>query len=231
MNTDDTKPNLVFVELVHQSLRIDAARLDVTVATLDADDEPSRLPAIRGFFEHYRGQLLMHHSHEDSLFFPALAAKVGTDTIRLGQLTDQHQALDTALQAVGDGLAALAGNTTEFPAGRSVVSESLATMAELLDAHLTLEEDTVLPLYESQIPVAEHKQLETKARQAAPRAKTQFLIPWVVAHATPQQRKALFKSTPPFRLVNLVTGRRYRRIDRALLSRTVLNDNQQETLS
>jgi hemerythrin-like domain-containing protein len=231
MSCDGTKPSLVFVELVHRSLRIDAGRLRVTVAALDPDSEPSRLPAIRDFFDHYRCQLVMHHSHEDGLFFPALAARVGTHTIRLDQLTDEHQTLGTALQAVSDRLAALDENATEFSTGRRALSESLSTMAELLDAHLKLEEQTVLPLYQSHMPAAEHQQLETKARHAAPRSQAQFLIPWLVAHATPPQRKALFKSAPSLRLINLVTGRRYRRIDRALLSATALGDDQKETLS
>jgi hypothetical protein len=66
---------------------------------------------------------------------------------------------------------------------------------------------------ESEIPVADYKRLENQARQATPRAQAQFLIPWIVAHATPTQRKALFSSAPPLRLVNLVAQRRYRRLD------------------
>jgi hypothetical protein len=73
----------------------------------------------------------------------------------------------------------------------------------------------VLPLVESEIPVADYKGLENQARHATPRAQAQFLIPWIVAHATPIQRKALFRSAPPLRLVNLVTRRRYRRLDLA----------------
>jgi hypothetical protein len=70
-------------------------------------------------------------------------------------------------------------------------------MADLLAAHLSLEEQTVLPLLESDMPAADYKKLEAKARKATPRPQARFLIPWIIAHATADQRKALFRSAPP----------------------------------
>ncbi len=61
-------------------------------------------------------------------------------------------------------------------------------MAGLLTAHLTLEEQTALPLFESDMPAADYKKLEARARKATPRPQAQFLVPWVIAHATPDQR-------------------------------------------
>jgi hypothetical protein len=43
------------------------------------------------------------------------------------------------------------------------------------------------------------------------------MIPWLVAHATPDQRTALFRKAPPLRLANLLYRHRYRRIDQALV--------------
>lgn len=59
----------------------------------------------------------MHHRHEDELFFPALAARVGADKMHLGELASQHDALDAALQAVSDGLAAPGRQITALCAG------------------------------------------------------------------------------------------------------------------
>jgi hypothetical protein len=89
-------------------------------------------------------------------------------------------------------------------------------MTELLAAHLTLEERTALPLFESEMPVAEYKKLEARTRQATPRAQARFLIPWVIAHATPDQQKAVFRSAPPLRLFYLLNLRHYRRFDDVL---------------
>ena len=158
----------------------------------------------------------MHHSHEDELFFPALEARVGADRMHLGELDAQHDALDAALQAVSDGLAALADPAGDFATDRAGAASALSAMTELLAAHLTLEERTALPLFESEMPVAEYKKLEAKTRQATPRAQARFLIPWVIAHATPDQQKAVFRSAPPQRLFYLLNLRHYRRFDHVL---------------
>jgi hemerythrin-like domain-containing protein len=216
MTGNQSKPDLTFVTLIHQALRADAARLAATVTALDPSDRASRLPGIRAFFDQYRAQLATHHTHEDELFFPALKARVGADRMHLNALAGQHDALDAALHAARDGLAALAGPAGNFTADRARAAGALSAMAELLDAHLTLEEQTALPLTESEMPAAEYKKLETKARKATPRPQAQFMIPWVIAHATPDQQKALYRSAPPIRLLYRLNRRRYLHLDQAL---------------
>jgi hypothetical protein len=213
---DRSKPDLTFVNLIHQSLRDDAARLAATVTALDHSDRPGRLPGIRAFFDQYRGQLVMHHTHEDELFFPALEARVGAGRMHLSELDSQHEALDTAVHAVSDRLAILADPAGDFVADRAEAAGALSAMADLLDAHLTLEEGTALPLVESEMPAAEYKGLETRARKATPRPRAQFMIPWVIAHATADQQKALFRSAPPLRLFNWLNRRRYRHLEQVL---------------
>jgi hemerythrin-like domain-containing protein len=214
--SQESRPDLTFVNLIHQSLRIDAARLAATISALGPIDRPGRVRSIEAFFGQYRGQLAMHHSHEDELFFPALEARVGADRMHLGELAGQHDALDAVLQAVSDGLAVLADPAGDFSTDRAGAASALSAMTELLDAHLTLEERTALPLFESEMPVAEYKKLEARARKAIPRARARFLIPWVIAHATPDQQKAVFRSAPPLRLFYWLNLRYYRRFDDAL---------------
>ncbi len=214
MATDKTKPDLTFVNLTHQALRADGARLVVTIAALEPHDRGSRLSGVREFFDKYREQLVSHHTHEDRLFYPALAARVGEDRMHLDELVSQHHQLDGVLQAIGEGLADLAEPDADFSANRTKVVGDLSTMVEQLSAHLDFEERTALPLFVSDMPVAEYK---SKARKATPREQSGFLIPWIVEHASPDQLKALFRSAPPLRIVNLLNRRRYRRLDEALL--------------
>jgi hemerythrin-like domain-containing protein len=211
-----SKPDLTFVNLIHQSLRADAARLAAAVTALDPSGQASRLRGIQAFFDQYRAQLATHHTHEDELFFPALKARVGADRMHLDALAGQHEALDAALHAARDGLAALADPAGNFTADRARAAGALSAMAELLAAHLTLEEQTALPLTESDMPAAEYKKLETRARKATPRAQVQFMIPWLIAHATPDQQKALYRSAPPIRLLYWLNRRRYLHLDEAL---------------
>jgi hemerythrin HHE cation binding domain-containing protein len=217
VSPDRSKPDLIFVNLTHQALRVDGARLVVTVAALEPGDRGSRLPGVREFYDHYREQLVAHHTHEDTLFYPALAARVGDDRMHRDELVAQHHQLDGVLQAVGDGLADLADPDGDFSASGTRVAGDLSTMVEELNTHLDFEERTALPLFVSDMPVAEYKKLEAKARKATPRGQAGFLIPWIVAHASPDQRKALFRSAPPLRIVNRLNRRRYRHLDEALL--------------
>ena len=214
---DQPKPDLTVVNLIHQSLRADAARLAAAINELGPGDRRDRLPGVQAFFGHYRAQLAMHHSHEDELFFPALAARVGAGLMHLTELAGQHEALDAALHGVGEDVAALADPAADFAAARVQAASAVSAMAGLLAAHLSLEEQAVLPLLESDMPAADYKKLEAKARKATPRPQARFLIPWIIAHAAADQRKALFRSAPPLWLANRLHRRRYRRLDDALV--------------
>ena len=211
-----SRPDMTWVTVIHQALRADAERLDAAVAAVGPADRPGRVAGIAAFYGQYRDQLALHHRHEDELFFPALAARVGADAMHLGELTAQHEALDVALGEVSGRLAALADPAGDFAADRAGAATALAAMTGLLTAHLTLEEQHALPLYESQITVAEHKRLEARVRKDTPRALARFLIPWLITHASPDQRAALFRSTPPLRLLYWLNLRYYRSFDQAL---------------
>jgi iron-sulfur cluster repair protein YtfE (RIC family) len=214
--TGQQEPDFLFVMLIHQALRVDADRLVAATSTLQAGDT-QRLTGLRAFFDEYRGQLCLHHAHEDDLFFPALQGVVDESRAPIAELAAQHGTLDADLQAIGNGLRSLGTPSGDSAAEHADVVSNLIGMAKHLDAHLTMEEETVLPLMASAVPRATYKQLEAQARKLTPRRRAQFLIPWIVAHAIPDQRCALFKSAPPLRAAYLVNRRRYRLFDRALL--------------
>jgi iron-sulfur cluster repair protein YtfE (RIC family) len=210
------RPDMTFVTVIHQALRADAGRLAAAVAALGPGDRPGRVAGIAAFYGQYRDQLALHHRHEDELFFPGLAARVGADAMHLGQLTAQHEALDGALVAVSSQLAALADPAGDFAAGQAGAASALSAMTALLTAHLALEEQYALPLYETEMPAAENKRLEARARTDTPRAQARFQIPWLIAHASAGQRAALFRYAPPLRLLYRLNRRYYRRFDQAL---------------
>ena len=214
--TGQRKPDLLFVTLVHQALRVDADRMVAAVSALNAA-EVQRLANLRLFFDEYREQLCLHHAHEDDLFFPALQAAVDESQARIAELATQHGTLDSDLQAIEDGLATLGIPSGDFAAKHAHVVSNMIGMSKHLDTHLTMEEETVLPLFASAVPQASYKQLEAQARKLTPRRRARFLIPWIIGHATADQQRDLFRSAPPLRAAYLVNRRRYRRLDRALL--------------
>ena len=209
-------PNLIFLELIHQALRVDGARLVVTVAALEPGDRETRAPMVRTFYDKYRDQLVSHHTHEDRLFFPALAAHVGDSAMHRAELVSEHAQLDHVLERVAKGFAALVNPAREFSVERANVQEAMTAMMGELTSHLDLEEKTALPLVASKMPVAEYKELESKARKATPRGQFGFMVPWIVEHASQDQRHALFRSAPPLRIVYPLNRRRYERLASAL---------------
>jgi hemerythrin-like domain-containing protein len=216
MNAKRSTPDLLVVTLIHESLRTDATRLSASITALEPADRSQRLAGMRAFFEQYCDQLRLHHSHEDNLFFPALQAALGADMIPTSELAAQHETLDAELQATSEGLAGLADPAGDFEANRAELANNMSSLVAHLDAHLALEEATVLPRIQSSLSPSSYKQLEAQARRQTTRPQARFLIPWLVAHATPQQRAALFKAAPPLRLVNWFDRPYYRHLDHAL---------------
>lgn len=212
--TGQPKPDLLFVTLIHQALRGDADRLVAATEAVESDGEHA-VTGLRAFFEEYSEQLCLHHSHEDDIFFPALQSVLEPGQAPFGELARQHELIDTDLHAIRGGLAALAPRPGEVTTRRDLVI-AMSDMASHLDAHLTMEEETVLPLIESALLPATYKKMEAQARKQTPRRRAQFLIPWLVAHAAPDQRRALFKGAPPLRAIYLVNRHRYGTLDRAL---------------
>jgi len=212
-----TAANLTFVNLIHKALRADGPRLATTVAALRPGDRATRLPLVHEFYGKYRQQLVAHHTHEDHIFFPALAAKVGDDGMHRAELTEQHGELDGVLDAAEAGFNELSAPDSDFDVSRAKVTDALSTMVEHLTTHLDLEEKTALPLFVSELSGGEFSELEAKARKATPREQASFMVPWLVEHASPDQRKALFRLAPPFRILNLLNRGRYRRLDAALV--------------
>jgi hemerythrin-like domain-containing protein len=223
--TAQGKPDLLFVTLIHQALRVDADRMVASASAL-SPAEVQRLAGLRFFFDEYRGQLCLHHAHEDDLFFPALQAVVDESQAPILELAIQHGTLDSELQAIGDRLASLSSPSGDFAAEKADVVSSMTGMAKQLDAHLAMEEEKVLPLMASAVPQATYKQLEAQARKLTPRRRARFLIPWIIGHATPDQQRDLFKGAPPLRAAYLVNRHRYRTFDRALQVTPDPNPNQ-----
>ena len=57
-------------------------------------------------------------------------------------------------------------------------------------------------------------------RKATPRAQSGFMVPWMAENASPEQRKAWFRSVPPLRIVYLLNRGRYRKLAAALVPAT-----------
>jgi len=93
----------------------------------------------------------------------------------------------------------------------------LRRLATGLDAHIALEEQIVFPVLRGQVPVAEYEQMEGLIRKDGSLADMTFIVPWMAAVATAEQReRALAKAGRPFRVLLALTRRSYARRERAV---------------
>ena len=134
LNDDQTASMATLIMCSHHAFRRDIACFARALASFDA----TRAEALRDEWAKFRAALHGHHTVEDTAIFPDLRGKDASIAGALDELEAQHRAIDPLL-ARGDEL--FANLVAHVYAARTVI-DSLAT---LLDAHLELEERTVIP--------------------------------------------------------------------------------------
>jgi hypothetical protein len=126
--------------VVHQSLRLTLDRFVSATGRLDPATLAAAIPERWAVLE--RG-LHSHHEHEDSDFFPMIAAASPDQAPLIEQLEREHQELIALLEAVDTAIAALVADPTD--ATRAGVHDAIAAVRETLVPHLDVEDDTLLP--------------------------------------------------------------------------------------
>lgn len=143
---------------IHGGLRNDLARLQraVTAVTEDGQDRDTAAAALAGltfsrprwtlrrFCAGFCGSVHGHHATEDTVLFPMLLRRQGTDGA-LGEVVDrlraEHRTLTGLLDAVEQALAALPGDA----AAKVAATGAMARLSDQLEAHLRFEEEQLAP--------------------------------------------------------------------------------------
>jgi hemerythrin-like domain-containing protein len=123
------------VMMSHHAFRRDLANF-ARVLTALREDDVATADALREEWSFFRGALHGHHDAEDSRMFPEFAKQGAELAAIIEQLSNDHRKIDPLLEA-GDRAFA------ELPRGGEA-AVVVAQLAELLDAHLTLEETKVI---------------------------------------------------------------------------------------
>ena len=121
----------------HHHALAQARRLEHAAASEDGAD---RLTAANDFLNFYFGRAVRHFHEEEELFF--------------APLIDDPEARDPVLRAVSDHLRlhALVRRVKRGLSRKSVDTEVLRRISELLTEHVRFEEDELFPLVERLIP-------------------------------------------------------------------------------
>jgi hypothetical protein len=187
-------PDLSTYHLIHRAIRHSADQLAAAVADLD-DGDRRQARAVAWWYDRFTKELHDHHTVEDEIFFPALAARIPTFAAHDAALAADHEHLDEVVAALAAALSGLAGDG-DWASCRQVALDQAVELACFLHEHLGTEDDDVLPLFERHFSAAEYERLDEAARTAHSPVGMLFTIPWVLSVCTDGERDGLLASAP-----------------------------------
>ena len=215
-----TEPQIVDTadyRVIHHCLRIAPHRLAAALTDFEAGDH-ARARAIERWWRGYAGEVLAHHTIEDEIFFPQLAARVPVVADHLAQVDGDHHRLDELMAAAAAAMTRLAASAARVDAdsAATVVRE----LAELMDRHLDFEDEDLVPLFPRHFTVAEYAAMEKAAKSSLSLAQAAYTVPFIM-HWAPQEESAkLLAGAPlPMRLLYRATRRSHARLTQLALGR------------
>lgn len=179
---DEPAPDLLDYRVVHRAMTVDAHRLARAAAELADRPDPARSAALRWYLRGISEEIESHHHVEDADVWPVLEAVAGHRTA-LVPLTDDHDRLDPLLRRAGE----LAAPDRAAPE----LARTLRELAELLARHVADEERAVFPIISQYLRVADYERLQARFRGNLRLRQLAFVVPWVVGHATAEERSGL----------------------------------------
>jgi len=201
-------PDLRDYRVVHRAMTVDLQRLAAAAADLADRPDPARMAALRYYLRVVSAEIESHHRVEDEDVWPFLEAVAGDRTV-LVPLTKDHDRLDPLLHRANE----LAAREAADPELVGVLRE----VAELLTRHVEAEERDIFPIITERVRVADYQRLQKRFRGNLDRKLLPFLVPWVLRHASPQDRAALLAEAGwPLRVLNRLFAPRFRVRERLL---------------
>ncbi|MGY1690343.1 hemerythrin domain-containing protein [Geodermatophilus sp. SYSU D01105] len=183
----DPVPDVMGMRLAHRAMLRDANRLtDLAERLAPAPTtDGKRADAVARYVRDFADSVHHHHSVEDEVLWPVLAASAGPH-VDLTELSDDHAALDPALhrlRAAADAYRARPGEDTA-----TAIAVELAELRDTLTEHIGEEEAALFPVIERYMSVADWAAVEARIRK---RAKLSFEAPRVLAVATDAERATI----------------------------------------
>lgn len=143
LNDDGSASMASAVLMAHHAFRRDIIRFAVALTHLRPHDT-ARGAALREEWQYYRGALHAHHEIEDARIFPHLRAENPPLQATIDRLNADHRNIDPLLERGDAAFATL--DDTAAAAQVAAAAEVVAALSTLLDAHLAIEEASVVPL-------------------------------------------------------------------------------------
>ena len=151
--------------VVHESLRVTLDRFVRASERLDPATLAAVFPERWGVLE--RG-LHSHHEHEDSDFFPMIAAASPDQVPLIDQLEREHRELVALLAAVDTSIAALVARPSDGT--RVAVHDAIAAVRDTLVPHLDIEDAQLLPAAAATVDAKPWDEASERALRSTPKA-------------------------------------------------------------
>ena len=187
----DLPPDLYGYAAMHRAMHRDAARLTRTL-----EGGPVDPASLERWWGQFRDVILRHHTREDDLIWPALAAADPTFADDVASMHDDHDTLDAAMHRLDVALAAL----PVWPDALEEARRAATAFREVLTDHVAREEAVAFHRL-AQRPVMwaeidEQIVREIRVREAA------FEVPFVHDGLDAHHASYLMQRVPrPFRLI------------------------------
>jgi iron-sulfur cluster repair protein YtfE (RIC family) len=196
---------------VHRAISADLARL-TTLAEQVAGGERTMSTAGARRLGRYAHDLFAcidaHLDDEDEIVWPVVVAAAGP-AVDVGPLADDHHALDPLIARAVTAIDAW-GAAPADPHRAAVASTVLRELSELIDEHIADEEREVFPILAQYVRAEDYDRCEQRIRLTTAASLARFLVPWVIAVATPPERAtALRRGGWRVRLTLALWERRY----------------------
>ena len=214
MTTNDS-PDLAIWNYMHRGMRVSFDRLERTLVVAGLPDR-ARLAGIQRWYELLMQTIEEHHGVEDTIFFPALAARCPAFEQIEERLGDDHHRLDDGLERLRVALGVLAGEPSE--AARAEAVDATRSVSHLLNGHLDVEDERVVPLFVELFDRESYEVLSKAAEKGGSLKLAAFVVPWIVESTPADERAEALRVAPPImRLVNLLCRRWYGRLSACLV--------------
>ena len=116
-----------------------------------------------------------------------IAATAG-QAVDLAPLTDDHQAIGAAAGRVSQALAPFVGEPSPFAVK---LYTSVSELRDMLDEHITDEEEQILPVMRRYLPAETYRWCEKQIQRKASLRGLRFTAPWLARYARPDELSRL----------------------------------------
>lgn len=201
----DARPDTHGMVVIHRGLRRESRLLTELIAAV-APGDTARARVLAAHFRDYLLGLSNHHHGEDDHLWPPLLGRVDIEADLVLRMEAQHEGVAATLaraEAALPGWEATAGETE-----RDTLVAALTEHRVVLVEHLDEEEESLLPLAERHLSVAEWNLLGEHFLESTPKPKLLFFLGMVLEEADPTERATILDALPlPARLLWYAVGR------------------------